>query len=326
MVALRDPALTRSRGYVASAWRRFRQNNLAVAGLIVFVVMLLFAYGAPLLSRYVTHQSYAAQNIVHTFAKPGETVTGIDFASTSGQPVTRSHWLGSDELGRDVLTRLAYGGRISVTVAFMTMALALTFGLLIGASAGYYGGAVDGLLMRAVDIVLSIPGLFLLILISAMVNNNVTLAKSRVFHDSGWLVLPIIIAAVSWTGLSRLVRGEFLALRNREFVDAARVIGASNFRIIWRHIMPNVAHVVVIWTTLIIPTVILSEASLSYLGFGVAIPTPSWGNMLTNATQYFAQSPYLVIVPGAAIYVTVLSVHLMGNGLRDALDPRLNAQ
>ena len=195
----------------------------------------------------------------------------------AGKFVMQKHWLGSDELGRDVLTRLAYGGRISLSVAFITMALALTIGLLVGVIAGYYGGWVDSILMRLVDVFISIPGLFVLILISTTINNNKLITNSTFFKNYGWLVLPFVIAALSWTTISRLLRGEFLAARERDYVEAARVLGASNGRIIFRHILPNVMPIIIVWASLVVPGLILTEAALSYLGFGVQIPTPSWG-------------------------------------------------
>lgn len=322
---LERAALKKSPGYFARSFRRFRRNTLSMIAMVVFIIMILFAFGAPLISKYVTKQDYATQNLQSTFAKVNSTETSIQFGGPQGvAQVTNHHYLGTDELGRDVLTRLAYGGRISLSVAFITMALALTVGLLLGALSGFYGGWIDGVLMRLVDVFLSVPGLFLLILISSMFNNNRVLANSPLFRNAGWLVLPIVIATLSWTGISRLVRGEFLAIRSRDFIEAARVSGANDSRIIFRHILPNILHVLIIWVTLVIPNLILIEASLSYLGFGVQIPTPSWGNMLTDSTEYFTRAPYLVILPGVMIYITVLAVNLMGNGLRDALDPRLN--
>ena len=322
---LERASMKKSPGYFARSWRRFRRNTLSMVAMGVFILMILFAFGAPLLSKYITRQDYQTQNLQATFAKPGETKESIQFGGPAGVArVTNKHYLGSDELGRDVLTRLAYGGRISLTVAFLTMILALTMGMLVGALAGFYGGWLDSFLMRLVDVFLSIPGLFLLILISSMFNNNRVITQTALFRNAGWLVLPLVIASLSWTGISRLIRGEVMSVKSRDYLDAARVLGASDSRLIFRHILPNVLHVIIIWVTLVIPGLILVEASLSYLGFGVQIPTPSWGNMLTNSTEYFTRAKYLVVLPGLMIYITVLAVNLMGNGLRDALDPRLN--
>ncbi len=320
---LERAALKKSPGYLTRAWRRFRRNKLSMVGMVVFALVILFSYGAPLISRFVTQQDYQAINLQNTFARPGATVTGIDWMR-GGEEITNTHYLGSDESGRDVLTRLSYGGRISLTVAFLALSLALTFGLLVGAVAGFYGGWVDTVLMRVVDVMLSIPFLFVLILISVLINNNRTITESALFRQAGWLTVPIAISIFGWTGISRLIRGEFLSIKSRDYVEAARVLGSSDGRIIFRHILPNVVPIVIVWGTLVIPGLILTEASLSYLGFGVQIPTPSWGNMLNQATTYFSRAPFLVVLPGLMIYITVLAVNLMGNGLRDALDPRIN--
>lgn len=315
----------KSPSYLARAWRRFRRNRLSIVAMVVFVLIILLSYGAPLVSSLVTKQSYDSQSLLTKYATPGSTVRALSMSGPdAGKFVMQKHWLGSDELGRDVLTRLVYGGRISLSVAFITMVLALTIGLLVGVTAGYYGGWVDSVLMRLVDVFISVPGLFILILISTTVNNNKLITNSTVFKNYGWLVLPFVIAALSWTTISRLLRGEFLAARERDYVEAARVLGAGNGRIIFRHILPNVMPIIIVWASLVVPGLILTEAALSYLGFGVQIPTPSWGNMLSSAQEYFTKAPYLVFVPGISIFVTVLMVNLMSNGLRDALDPRLN--
>jgi peptide/nickel transport system permease protein len=320
---LERAALKKSPGYFTRAWRRFRRNKLSLAALAVFLLMCLFAFSAPLVSTFVTQQSYQAIDLQNTFARPRTTVTGIDWAA-GGTEVTKTHLLGTDESGRDVLTRLAYGGRISLMVAFIAMALALTLGVLIGALAGFYGGALDSILMRFVDAIIAIPGLFILILVSSMLNNNKVITDMELYRQAGWLVLPLAIALLGWTGVSRLIRGEFLSIKNRDYVEAARVLGAGDGRIIFRHILPNVVPLIITFATLAIPGLILAEASLSYLGFGVQIPTPSWGNMLTKSTDYFSRARHLIILPGLMIYITTMSVRLVGNGLRDALDPRLN--
>lgn len=317
----------KSAGYTLRAWRRFRRNRLSLVAMVVFLLITAISFGAPFVSRFVTKQDPASQSLMTKFSPPNSTAQTIKIGGPqSGQRVNQKHWLGSDELGRDVLTRLVYGGRISLSVAFITLALALTVGLLVGATAGYFGGWADAVLMRMVDAVISIPGLFILILISSMINNNQLLIRSEFFSRFGWMVLPFAIASLSWTGISRLIRGEFLSLKNRDYVEAARVLGASNGRIIFRHILPNVVPIIIIWASLVVPGLIILEATLSYLGFGVQIPTPSWGNMLTNANEFLLnpKGRFLMIIPGVTIFVTTLMVNLLGNGLRDALDPRLN--
>lgn len=282
------------------AWQRFRRDKLALAGTVVLILLVVLALSAPLLARHVIGYTPEQIELSGTLKAPGY----------RGSEDTHVHWLGTDELGRDVLTRAIYGGRVSLYVSFLTVLISLTLGTVVGALAGFYGGWVDNALMRLVDIMLSIPGLFLLILISVVFRPGVT-------------GLAFVIASLSWMGTSRLVRGEFLALKARDFVDAAKVVGARNSRIIFRHILPNATSPIIVSATLALGGVILTEAALSFLALGVQPPTPSWGNMLTNAQQYLYRAPHLIVIPGFFIFVTVLSGNLMGNGLRDALDPKM---
>ncbi len=287
-------ALRKSQSNYARAWRRFRGNKMALAALTVVSLLVLMALCAPLISRYITHVSPSKQSLLHQFESADHT-----------------YWFGTDELGRDVLTRIAYGARVSLGVAFVAVLAAIVLGTLVGATAGYYGRWVESVLMRFVDVMLSIPGIILLILISAL------------FHV-GPVQLALIIAALGWFGLSRLLRSEILSIKRREYVEAARVIGASDPMIIRRHVLPNVTHLIIIFATGAIPNFILTEAALSFLGLGIQPPTPSWGNMLTNATQYIYKSKGLVFIPGFFISITVLSLVVVGYALRDALDPRLS--
>ena len=287
-------------GLMTMAWQRFRRDRLAMLGGATMIILILAAIVAPLLSKYVTHYTPERIELGGILKPPG-------YQKSPDLPV---HVLGTDELGRDVLTRIIYGGRVSLYIAFLTVAIAITLGTIVGAVAGFYGGLVGNLLMRFVDIVYAIPGLFLLILISVVFRPGVT-------------GMAFVLASLSWIGVSRLVRGEFLSLKARDFVDAARVVGAGNARLIFRHILPNATSPIIVAATLQMGGVILTETALSFLGMGVQPPTPSWGNMLTNAQQYLYSAPRLIIIPGVFIFVTVLSGNLMGNGLRDALDPRL---
>jgi peptide/nickel transport system permease protein len=287
-------------GLLQMAWQRFRRDKLAMLGGAIMIILVLAAIGAPLLSKYVTH--YTPQQI-----ELGGTLKPMGYQKSPDLPV---HVLGTDELGRDVLTRIIYGGRVSLYISFLTVLVSLTIGTLFGAVAGFYGGTVDSLLMRFVDIVYAIPSLFLLILIAVVFRPGVT-------------GMAFVLSSLSWIGVSRLVRGEFLTLKARDFVDAARVVGAGNARLIFRHILPNATSPMIVAASLAIGNVILVETALSFLGMGVQPPTPSWGNMLTNARQYLYRAPQLIVIPGVFIFVTVLAANLMGNGLRDALDPRL---
>lgn len=276
------------------AWRRFKANRLAFLALIVTICIFLFAIGAPLVSHF-TGFNYYENHLGDKLAKPGE----------------GNYILGADGNGRDILTRLAYGGRVSLLVAGLATISLLLIGGTIGSVAGYFGGWVDTLLMRCADVLLSIPTLVLLILVSSF------------YRPSPWQ-LAVLIAVVSWAGISRIVRGQVLTLKNQDFVDASRVIGASDQRIIVRHLMPNIIPYLIVWSALAVPSLILTEATLSYLGLGVQAPQPSWGNMLQEAKQFVRQSWTFVFIPGFMIFITSLCTYLVGLGLRDALDPRLN--
>ena len=265
-----------------------------MVSLVVAAFILLFSFGAPVVSM-MTGYDYATGDLRAKLLAPGE----------------QGHVLGTDANGRDILTRLAYGGRVSMMVSVLAVFSALFIGSTIGSIAGYYGGFIDSLLMRFVDVIISIPGITILLLLS-------------VWFRPGPVGLAFVIAGLSWTGIARLVRGEVLTLKNRDYIDAARVSGASNARIISRQLFPNVISIVIVWMSLALPSLILYEATLSYLGFGVRIPQPSWGNMLDEAKEFYRASWTYVFIPGFAIYIAALAFNLLGNGLRDALDPRLN--
>jgi peptide/nickel transport system permease protein len=294
-----ESALDRSQlistpGFYARAWRRLRRDKVAMVSLVVAIGILLFSFGAPVVSM-LTGFDYATGDLRAKLLAPGE----------------QGHVLGTDANGRDILTRLAYGGRVSMMVSVLAVFSALFIGSAVGSIAGYYGGFIDSLLMRFVDVIISIPGITVLLLLS-------------VWFRPGPVGLAFVIAGLSWTGISRLVRGEVLTLKNRDYIDAARVTGASNTRIIMKQIFPNVLSIVIVWMSLALPSLILYEATLSYLGFGVRIPQPSWGNMLDEAKEFYRSSWTYVFIPGFAIYLAALAFNLLGNGLRDALDPRLN--
>ncbi len=287
-------AIHPARTYRSMAMNRFRRNTPAMSGLVVVLLMVTLALGAGVLSRHVTGHTADEQHPTQRFAPIGE----------------RSFLLGSDDLGRDTATRLLYGARVSLGVASLSVAIALLIGVGAGLLAGYFGGWVDSVLMRLVDIMLSVPTLFLLLLVAAL-------------WEVGPVSLALLIAVVSWLTLARLVRGEVLALRQREYVEAAWLSGASNGRVMVRHVLPNVLPVIIVWISLTTPALILTEAGLSYLGLGIQPPTPSWGNMLSSAQRTWGYSTALVVLPGLSIYVTVFAINLIGNGLREALDPRL---
>jgi peptide/nickel transport system permease protein len=282
------------RGYWREAFARLRRNRIGMVsgGLLIFFSGV--ALGAPVLAALFTHQNYSAQDLSNTFALP----------------FSPGHILGTDDLGRDELTRLLYGARVSMGIGFLAVAIALTIGAAVGLVAGYYGGLIDGLLMRFVDIILAIPSIFLFILMS-------------ILFKPSTVTLALIIASVGWGSIARLVRGEVLSVRARDFMVATRALGASDARLIVRHLLPNVLHVLIVFGSLYLGSVILTEAALDFLGLGIVPPTPSWGNMLTNSETFFFHSRWLVIWPGVTIFLAVLAANLFGNAVRDAFDPRL---
>ncbi len=270
-------------------WNRFRRNRLAMAGLALVLGMFGVSLLAPWLAPY----------------DPGY----IDLNEVL-MPPSSQHWLGTDPLGRDVLSRIIYGSRVSLKVGFVSVGLATLIGLLVGALAGFYGGWVDFIIMRFVDLMLCFPSFFLI------------LAVIAVLEPSIWNIM-VVIGLTSWMGVARLVRAEFLSLREREFVVAARALGASDFRLIWRHLLPNALAPVMVSATLGVAGAILTESALSFLGLGAQPPTPSWGNMLTQGKDSIEIAWWLSVFPGLAILITVMSYNLLGEGVREAIDPRL---
>lgn len=276
--------------YWQVAWRRFRKHRLALVGGTLALGLTLMALLAPWIAPYAADRMALGAR----WAPPGA-----------------AHWLGTDELGRDVLTRMMYAGRVSLLVGYIVAVNVAVIGMLVGAVSGFYGGVVDGALMRLVDVLLSVPTLPLYLILSAIIPGG---GVSRII---------LIFTAFGWTGVARLVRAQVLALRRLEFVDAARAVGVSEARIIIRHLLPNAMAPVIVAATLAVGGAILGESALSFLGLGITPPTPSWGNMLQRAQEYIWNAPHLAVFPGLFIFVTVLSFNFLGDGLRDALDPRL---
>jgi len=270
-------------------WKRFAKNKMAVAGGIIVLSLFIISFLAPWLSPY----------------DPGK----INLKMVLAEPSV-SHPLGTDQLGRDVLSRMIWGARISLKVGFVATGLAILIGTILGAVAGYYGKWVDAVIMRAVDIMLCFPTFFLILAVIAFLEPSI------------WNIM-IVIGLTGWTGIARLVRADFSSLRQRDFVLAARSIGASDFRIIFRHILPNAMASVLVAATLGVAGAILTESALSFLGIGVQPPTPSWGNILTAGKDNIDIAWWLSLYPGLAILITVLGYNLLGEGIRDSLDPRL---
>ena len=282
--------MIRNSYFISVVWNRFRRNRLALAGGVVVLALFLLSFLAPLVTPYDPSHLDAWHVLL---------------------PPSARHWFGTDELGRDVFTRVIYGSRVSLKVGFVAVGLALLIGTSVGLVAGFYGGWADSILMRLVDIMLCFPTFFLILAVIAMLEPSI------------WYIM-IIIGLTGWMGVARLVRAEVLTLREREFVLAARGLGASDFRIIVHHILPNALSPVLVTATLGVAGAILTESALSFLGIGVQPPTPSWGNILTAGKEYIEFAWWLSLFPGLAILVTVLAYNLLGEGLRDALDPRLN--
>jgi peptide/nickel transport system permease protein len=270
-------------------WQRFSKNEMALAGCVIVVCLFIVSLLAPWISPY----------------DPTEIHLDNILASPSAK-----HWLGTDQLGRDVLSRMIWGSRISLKVGFVSTGIAILIGTLLGAVAGYYGRGVDTVIMRFVDIMLCFPTFFLI------------LAVIAILEPSIWNIM-VIIGITGWMGITRLVRADFISLKERDFVQAARAIGASNFRIIFIHILPNAMASILVAATLGVAGAILTESALSFLGIGVQPPTPSWGNILTAGKDNIDIAWWLSLFPGLAILVTVLGYNMLGEGIRDTLDPRL---
>jgi peptide/nickel transport system permease protein len=281
-----------------AAWRRFRRHRLAMVGLVFLVLMVLACFvGAH----------FAPDPDLQNLTQP-----------TSGP--SGSHWFGTDELSRDVLSRVLHGGQVSLRVAFGVAILSTLIGVVIGALAGFYRGWLDGLLMRFTDLWIALPALpFLAVAVSI---GTIDLGPFGSLDLGGTVGIMLLLSFLLWGSIARVVRGATLALREREFVDAARAIGASNTRIIVRHVLPNCAGPIIVNATLVVAEAILVETTLSFLGFGIQPPTPSWGNLLSDSIGSVQDWWWLTVFPGLAIFLTVLAVNFVGDGLRDAFDPR----
>jgi len=279
----------------AMIWRRFRKHPGAVVGAIVLTIIILSTILVPL-SPYDPETSNLKSRL---------------------QPPSWEHPFGTDALGRDMLTRVLYGGRISLMVGLMVVMITLSIGVPVGAIAGYFGGWIDNLLMRIIDATLALPSLLVLILLGAVLRE----VKVDFIEKNTVITIAVALGLLSWMTVARLVRAIFLALRDMEYVQAARALGASNTRIILQEILPNGVGPIIVESTLGIGYAIMEESGLSFLGFGIRPPTPSWGNLLSNAQEHLTQHPWLAIFPGVMIFLTIISVNYIGDGLRDALDP-----
>jgi len=282
------PSLT----YWQDAWIKLRRNRVALAGLIILLIYILLAVLAPLFSPY----DYASQN-----------------AATLNQAPSAEHWFGTDQAGRDLWVRNWMGARVSLFIGLMVVLINTAIGCIVGGVSGYFGGRVDMVIMRVIDVLYGIPMIILAILLMVVLGQG---------------VFPLILAmvAVGWIGSARLVRGQVLQLKNTEYVMAARTLGASDTRIILRHMLPNISGILITTMTMAIPQAIFNEAFLSFIGIGVKAPQCSWGSLAQIATQVYKIHPYQMLIPAFFICTTMLSLNMLGDGLRDALDPKMRGK
>jgi len=281
-------------------WKRFRRHRIALVGAVILALMAFAAIFAH-------------------FIAPADP-NFIDNANWTGTPLApgiAGHLLGTDENGRDLLSRLIYGAQISLTVALFAVVMEITIGTVLGALAGYYGGWIDFVIMRVTDVVLSIPLLPLLLVLTAIV--SATSQKASL----SFLLIVVLIGGLSWPAVARLVRASFLTLREREFTEAAKALGNRDGRIIFRHILPNAIAPIIVQATLEVANVIILESTLSFLGYGIQPPTASWGSMLANSQSNMSIAPWVAVFPGLCIVIVTLSINYLGDGLRDALDPKM---
>jgi peptide/nickel transport system permease protein len=280
------------------AWRRIKRDRVSLVSAVVIVLLVLIAVFAPLITRALGIDPY-----VQDRGAKGLTLDGVPVGPSS------KHWFGTDEIGRDVLARTIYGTRISMLVGVVATLLQVVIGVFFGLIAGYFAGKTDTFLSRFIDVVLSFP--FLLTALSVF----------AITHPSVWITIGII-AFFGWSNIARIVRGQVLGLREREFVEAARSLGSGNIRIMLVDLLPNLTGPLIVYSTLLIPVNMIAEATLSFLGVGVVPPTASWGEMLSNAADLYKVAWWYLVFPGVALVVTTLAFNLLGDGLRDALDPR----
>ena len=292
MYVKRAPAFT---SMAATIWRHFRKHPGAIAGSIVFLLILILVLTAPL------------------YPFDPETINMAERL----EPPSLRHLMGTDALGRDLLTRVLYGGRVSLSVGLFVVAISLAIGVPVGALAGYYGGWLESILMRITDAFLSLPSFLVLILLGAILRE----VQVPFLERNNVLVIAFVIGILMWMTFARLVRAVFLTIRKMDYVTAARSLGGSDFKIITTHIIPNAIGPIIVESTLELGYAIIEESGLSLLGFGIQPPTPSWGNLLSNAQENFTKYPWLAIFPGLMIFFVIISVNYIGDGLRDAFDP-----
>ena len=317
-----EPDLTsKPRTLWSDAWRRFRRHKLAMGGSAVLIFFVLaVTVGPPIYTMVHIRQAQQAGTPIpatdQTFVKMMEQ---LDYTAITAAP-SRLHPFGTDELGRDLLARALYGGRVSLAVGVVAMLIAVSLGSVVGAVAGFFGGKVDQVLMRIADLFLSLPALPLLLLTVYLFREPVTKALGPVFGI--FIIVVTMIGALAWMSTARIVRALFLSLKQKEFVEAATCLGVGSRAIMFRHILPNAFSPIIVAATLEIGNAIITESTLSFLGVGFPPDTPTWGRLVTDGSQFLQAASHMAIIPGMLIFLTVLSINFMGDGLRDALDPR----
>jgi peptide/nickel transport system permease protein len=324
-----DATFVRARGYWEQVWLRFRRDRIAIAG-GVFIVLLVFCAfaGAPIAAHYLGHgpnDQFFGGGVDQRTLLPVGPWTWVSEAPYAGATGHFGHTLfllgASDTTGRDEFLRLLYGAQVSLEVAFIATIVGMLIGIVMGATAGYFGGWIDTIISRLTEMVMAFPLLLFAIALGSTVGprlNDVTLG----FLGKGVLTLVLVISLFSWFYPARIIRAQVLSLREKEFIEAARMIGASDARIIKSHLLPHLVAPIIVYSTLVLAQNILFEAGLSFLGVGIQLPTASWGNLLSSAPQYYTAQPWLMLWPGLAVLLTTLSFNLLGDGLRDAFDPR----
>lgn len=288
----RDKAIARS--LRADAWRRLKKNRMAILCGALFLLVCLFSFVGPIMAYWIAGLDAVSQD-------PG----------LGAVPPSWQHWMGTDPLGRDMMMRTMEGGRIAIVVGFVATTVALVIGVSWGATAAYVGGKIDEIMMRIVDVLYAFPVVVFVIVIMTVLENR------------SLYLLFALIGAVSWLNMARIVRGQVLSLRGREFVEAARCLGVPGPSILFRHVVPNALGPIIVYTTLSVPSVMLTEAFLSFLGIGVQAPQASWGTLVTEGATQIAVSPWVLVGPGLVMGLTIFALNFLGDGLRDALDPQL---
>ncbi|CAN5688412.1 ABC transporter permease [soil metagenome] len=302
-------AAKKSRSLWGNAWRQFKRHKLAMAGLVVLAVMIVSTFVGNLI--YPRDESFIDWTLTGTM--------GYGLSPSLEYP------FGTDSLGRDILARVLWGGRISIAVGLLAALVAITLGTVIGATAGFLGGFADSLLMRITDMFISLPQLPLLLLISFLYRDDIYNLFEKRFGDGNlgiFVLIVLVIAVLNWMSTARLVRAQFLSLKEKEFVEAAKSIGARESTLMFKHILPNVLSPIIVAATLAVGAAIITESSLSFLGLGFPSDVPTWGRLLFDYKDFIQLAPYQSILPGLMIFLTVLSINYVGDGLRDALDPR----